>query len=193
MTRRDFLKAGAAAGIVAGGGLGAFYFGYEKAHRPSRSASACIGTGDEGSVLLGAHQSRNSSRSRAIADIRPYNQHRAFHGDYSSEAALKVRPGLMAKYGWKTEDEARQHVKVYGRLPRADRETQERRDRGGDHRPALAPARPGGHRRHEAGMHVITEKLMAHTVHECKEMARVAKRHGHPPGHGPPAALQHPL
>ena len=29
--RRDFLKAGAAAAAVAGGGLGAFYFGYEKA------------------------------------------------------------------------------------------------------------------------------------------------------------------
>ena len=26
----------------------------------------------------------------------------------------------------------------------------------------------------KAGLHVITEKLMAHSVHECKEMARVA-------------------
>ena len=27
---------------------------------------------------------------------------------------LSVRPGLMSKYGWKTEDEARKQVKVYG-------------------------------------------------------------------------------
>ena len=50
---------------------------------------------------------------RSIADIRPYNVWRAFHGDHSSDAALAARPGLMAKYGWKTEDEARRHVKVY--------------------------------------------------------------------------------
>ena len=29
-----------------------------------------------------------------------------------------------------------------------------------------------------AGLHVLTEKLMAHSVHECKEMARLAKRTG---------------
>ena len=37
-----------------------------------------------------------------------------FHGDVSSPNAQRVRPGLMAKYGWKTEDEARKQVKVYG-------------------------------------------------------------------------------
>ena len=49
----------------------------------------------------------------AIADVRPYNVHRAFHGDYYSETARADRCGLMTKYGCKTEDEARQHVKVY--------------------------------------------------------------------------------
>ena len=28
------------------------------------------------------------------------------------------------------------------------------------------------------GLHVLTEKLMGHTVHECKEMARAAKTVG---------------
>ena len=28
----------------------------------------------------------------------------------------------------------------------------------------------------KAGLHVLTEKLMGHSVHECKEMARVAER-----------------
>ena len=45
----------------------------------------------------------------------------------------------------------------------------------------------------QAGLHVITEKLMGHSVHECKEMARVAKHDRPAPGHRPPAALQHPL
>ena len=30
----------------------------------------------------------------------------------------------------------------------------------------------------QAGLHVITEKLMGHSVHECKEMARVAETTG---------------
>ena len=72
MSRRDFLKAGAAAGVVAGGGLGAFYFGYEKAlGTPVRVG--VIGTGDEGSVLIGASIPK-FLEVRAIADIRPYNR-----------------------------------------------------------------------------------------------------------------------
>ncbi|HQU46125.1 MAG TPA: hypothetical protein PK867_25150, partial [Pirellulales bacterium] len=89
-------------------GLGAFYYGYKKVENPVRIG--VIGTGDEGSVLLGAH-TPDYLNVVAIADIRPYNIHRAFHGD---PTALAARPGLMAKYGWKSEDEARKHVKVYG-------------------------------------------------------------------------------
>ena len=83
----------------------------------------------------------------AIADIRPYNVHRAFHGDHSSENALRVRCGLMTKYGWKSEDEARKHVKVYD---------QDYHDLLKDPDVEaviialpLAPARAGGHRGHE--------------------------------------------
>ena len=39
------------------------------------------------------------------------------------------------------------------------------------------------------GLHVLTEKLMGHTVHECKEMARVAAKSGVHLGHGASAAL----
>ena len=42
-----------------------------------------------------------------MSDIRPYNVHRAFHGDQSSETSASSGPGLMAKYGWKSEDEAK--------------------------------------------------------------------------------------
>ena len=53
VSRRDFLKATAATAAIAGGGVGAFYFGYEKAiGSPVRVG--VVGTGDEGSVLIGA-------------------------------------------------------------------------------------------------------------------------------------------
>src|SRR6185295_10672733 len=110
----------------------------------------------------------------AIADIRPYNIHRAFHGDHSSETILKIRTGLMKKYGWKSEDEARKHVKVYD----------------GDYKELLADKNveaviialplhlhaPAAIAAMQAGKHVLTEKLMGHSVHECKEMGRVAKQ-----------------
>jgi hypothetical protein len=87
------------------------YFGYEnKISDPLRVG--VIGTGDEGSVLLGA-VTPSFIQVKAICDIRPYNVWRAFHGDLSTPEANKARPGLMKKYDWKTEDEARKNVKVF--------------------------------------------------------------------------------
>ena len=106
---------------------------------------AVIGTGDEGSVLIGAITPGLSSRSSPSADIRPYNVHRAFHGDDTNENTKRGRPGLMTKYGWKTEDEASKNVKVYDDYKDM---LNNRRRRGRHHRPAAAPARPGGHRGH---------------------------------------------
>ncbi len=171
MSRRNFLAGGVLAGAVAGGGLGAFYYGYSKAHG-SPLRVGVIGTGDEGCVLLGA-VTPNVIEVRSIADIRPYNVWRAFHGD---QTALEPRPGLMTKYGWKTEDEARQHVKVY---TNGYQELIENAKADGVeaviialplhlHAPAAIAAM-------NAKLHVITEKLMGHSVHECKEMARVAR------------------
>jgi len=175
VSRRGFLKTGLAAGLVAGGGLGAFYFGYEKAHgEPVRVG--VIGTGDEGSVLIGAINPEYLQVT-SIADIRPYSIHRAFYGDHYSDAALAARCGLMTKYGWRTEDQARRHVKVYADW--RDLIAAERKNLDGViialplhlHAPAAIAAM-------KAGLHVLTEKLMGHSVRECKEMARVAKRTG---------------
>ena len=47
-----------------------------------------IGTGDEGSVLLGAINPKYIT-VKAIADVRPYNEWRAFFGDYYGETADK--------------------------------------------------------------------------------------------------------
>src|SRR5688500_12286106 len=103
--RRDFLKSTIAMGLVTGGGLGAMYFGYDKQPMGNPVRVGVIGTGDEGGVLIGA-LNPNYTECVAISDIRPYNVHRAFHGDWSSDVALEARPGLMKKYGWQTRDEA---------------------------------------------------------------------------------------
>ncbi|MEE8452810.1 MAG: Gfo/Idh/MocA family oxidoreductase [Thermoguttaceae bacterium] len=171
--RREFLKKGALAGAVAAGGLGTFYFGYG-ATLPDPVRVGVIGTGDEGNVLIGAI-STNFIDVRSIADIRPYNIHRAFHGDVYSPAALSARCGLMTKYGWKTEDAARKHVKVYG----AYQDLIDSAKADGIEAVIIAlplhlhaPAAVAAMR---AGLHVLTEKLMGHSVHQCKEMARVAE------------------
>jgi len=172
LTRRGFLKGGVAAGIVSGGSVGAFYFGYEASvGNPLRVG--VLGTGDEGSVLIGAINP-DYLEVKAIADIRPYNVHRAFHGDHYSEAALQARPGLMAKYGWKTEDEARKKVKVYADYSEL---IEQEKDLEAViialplhlHAPAAIAAM-------KAGLHVLTEKLMGQSVRQCKDMARVAEQ-----------------
>ena len=170
-----------AAGVVVGGGLGAFYFGYDKAvGSPLRVG--VIGTGDEGSVLLGAINPE-FIEVKSIADIRPYNVWRAFHGDHSSDdgAGRPARPDGQVRL----EDRGRGPPARQGLRPR------ERRLRGADqatprhdgieaviialplhlHAPAAIAAM-------KAGLHVLTEKLMAHSVHECKDMARVAEQTG---------------
>ena len=167
-TRRDFLKGSALSAALAGTGLGAAYFGYgAKVDRPLRVG--IIGTGDEGNVLIGALNPAYVEVV-AIADIRPYNIHRAFHGH---QAALAPRPGLMKIYGWSSEDEARKQVKVYT----------------GDYNELIDdPAVEGvivalplwlhdvaAIAAMRKGKHVLTEKLMGQTVGRCKEMARVAK------------------
>jgi len=168
-TRRDFLKKSLAATLVAGGSLGAFYYGYSSIKDPLRVG--VIGTGDEGSVLIGA-MNPSYLQVVAIADIRPYSVYRAFHG----EVAQPVRPGLMSVYGWDTEQEARKHVKVYT----------------GDYRElfkdpsveAVVIALPlhlhakAAIEAMLAGKHVLTEKLMGRTVAQCKEMARYADTTG---------------
>ena len=173
VTRRDFLSGTVAAGLATGAGLGSIYFGYgASVGDPLRVGF--IGTGDEGSVLIGAHNP-DYLKVVAIADIRPYNVFRAFHGDVSSPNAQRVRPGLMSKYGWKTEDEARKQVKVYGAYEEllADKNIE-----------AVVIALPlhlhaeAAIKAMRAGKHVLTEKLMGHSIHECKEMGRTARETG---------------
>jgi predicted dehydrogenase len=170
LVRRDLLKRGIKTDVRSGGGLGPLYYGYDATiSEPVRVG--VIGTGDEGSVLIGAINPKFIA-VKSIADIRPYNKWRAFHGDPCSPSAN--RPGLMSVYDWKTEAEAKQNVKVYDAYQ--DMIAHAKQD-GIEaviialplflHAPAAVAAM-------KAGLHVMTEKLMAHSVHECKEMARAA-------------------
>jgi predicted dehydrogenase len=175
-TRREFLATvGIVGGTAAAAGLGAKYFKYG-ASLDDRLRVGIIGTGDEGSVLIGA-LNPDYIDVVAIADIRPYSIYRAFHGDWYSPGAHAARPGLLQVYGkregWGNDDtKAKKHVKVftgdYHEL--LDYEPVE----------AVIIAAPL-HMHHpmaiaamRKGKHVLTEKLMAHDVGLCKEMCRVA-------------------
>ena len=169
-TRRGFLKGSVLGGTAAGATLGAVYFNYGSIGQ-DRLRVGIIGTGDEGGVLIGA-LNPDYIDVVAIADIRPYSIHRAFHGDNYSDGTIKARPGLMNVYGWESEDKARENVKVY-----TDKYEELLDDENVE---AVIIALPlwlhdvAAIKAMRAGKHVLTEKLMAHSVAQCKEMARVA-------------------
>ena len=172
VNRRDFLRGIVATGAVSGAGLGAAYFGYGKVKDPVRVA--VIGTGDEGNVLIGGCNPEYVE-VKAICDARPFGQHRAFNGDCSSPNALIRRPGLVRVAGYKDESEARRNVKVYDGsnggitacLDDPDIEAVIIALPLWLHAPVAAQAM-------EKGLHVLTEKLMAHDVAQCKVMSRMA-------------------
>ena len=178
MGRRDFLKHSAIAGAVAGGSLGGFYFGYQASVLDPVRVGV-IGTGDEGSVLIGAINP-DFIDVKSIADVRPYSVHRAFHGDWYSEGALKARPGLMKVYDWKTEAKARENVKVYGAEEGGYEGLIKNAKADGVEAVIIALPlhlhHPAAMMAMEHGLHVLTEKLMAHNIGQCKEMARAASR-----------------
>ena len=176
-TRREFLRNSVLVGGTAfGASLGANYFNYGLVD--DRLRVGIIGTGDEGGVLIGA-LNPDYIDVKAVADIRSYSTHRAFHGDWYSAGAHEVRPGLIEVYGWSGEDQAREKIKVF-------------EGESGDYKSLIDSASDLDIEAviialplhlHDAaaiyamqnGLHVLTEKLMAHSVAQCKEMARVAR------------------
>jgi predicted dehydrogenase len=172
-SRRDFLKEVTLAGAVAAGGFGAAYWGYGR-KLDDRLRVGIIGTGDEGNVLIGALNPEYID-VKAIADIRPYSQHRAFYGDLSSDGTMKARPGLCKVYGYTNRTEAEKDIKVYtdyeDLLAQDDIEAVIIALPLWLHHPAAVKAM-------RAGKHVLTEKLMGWDVAQCKEMARVAEAEG---------------
>lgn len=159
VTRRGFLV-GAAAAVPS---LGAAYFGYQSLNGDPVKVGF-IGTGDEGSVLLTQHPPAYMDIV-AVADLRESNRNRALIGDGNDN-----RVGLNKKLGRDTAAK----IKLYG-----------------DHREllekhpeieAVVIAVPLCQHAQvaidclKAGKHVLTEKLMAHTVRQCKEMILEARK-----------------
>jgi predicted dehydrogenase len=179
--RRDFLGLTIAGGGVAAAGAGAMYFGYDdqKLAITDPVRVGVIGTGDEGGVLIGALNPKYVN-CVAISEIRPYNVHRAFHGDWASDAAWEARPGLISKFGYVSEDEAKEKIKVYNDyhdlLKNEDVEMIIIALPLHLHASVAIEAMTA----HQRGwrkkpLHVLTEKLMAHNVAQCKAMGRVAE------------------
>jgi predicted dehydrogenase len=172
VTRREFLQGVVGAGVVTGAGLGAMYFGYGNVKDPVRVG--VIGTGDEGNVLIGGC-SPEYARIVAVADIRPFGIHRAFHGDVSSPIANAARPGIIQKQGYSSYEEAKKNVKVY------DQKDCIQKILDDDDVEAVIIAlplhlhAPVAVQAMKRGKHVLTEKLMAHNVAQCKAMARFSK------------------
>ena len=177
-TRRDFLLGTLATGVTTGAGLGSMYYGYgAKLEDPLRIG--IIGTGDEGNVLIGG-LNPDFVEVVAIADIRPYNIYRAFHGDFYSDNAKKARPGLYdvykEKHGWKNVQDAMDQIDVY------QDKYEELLER--DDIEAVIIALPlwlheiAAIKAMQAGKHVLTEKLMAQTIGQCKAMSRVSEETG---------------
>jgi len=157
VSRRAFMK-GAAAAVPS---LGAAYFGYNEI-KGDPVRVGFIGTGDEGSVLITQHPPAFMNIV-AIADLRPYNQKRAFEGDGN-----EARVGLINKLGADTAKK----IKVYKNHKEllADKDIE-----------AVVIAVPLNQHADlaieamRAGKHVLSEKLMAHNITQCKEMIKVSK------------------
>lgn len=160
LSRRGFLK-GLSAGAGAAAISPAVYFGY-KAMEGNPVRAALIGCGDEGGILVGAHNPEYI-KFVAICDIRPYNRDRIMEGD----PKVPLRPGFKKLYGAESKD-----IKVYSDYKKVleDKNVE-----------AVVIATPlSTHAKiaidaMKAGKHVLCEKLMAWNISQCKEMIKVAK------------------
>lgn len=163
VNRRTFLKGAGAVAV----GMGAVYFGYD-ALKGDPVRVGFIGTGDEGNILITQHP-KDYMQIVSIADIRPTNLQRAMRGDGNEH-----RIGLIEKL----DEEQAGKIAQYK-----------------DHRELIANAKKDGIEavviavplnQHapiameamEAGLHVLTEKLMAHNITECKQMIKKAEEKG---------------
>ncbi len=151
-TRRDMLKAAAAAPA-----LGAFYFGYKQLDRPAVRA-AIIGTGNEGCGAMIHEHNRDYIDFVGLCDIRPSQLERGLkefgkHKQYSAADVKKLR--RYADYKEMLADKDVEMIVIA--LPLWL------------HAPVAIEAL-------KAGKHVFTEKLMARTVGQCKEMCTTARK-----------------
>ena len=160
-TRRSVLKGGLAVGVTAG----ATVFGY-KSLEGERVRVGFIGTGDEGGVLMTEHP-KDYMQIVAVADLRPANLERAFKGDGND-----VRAGLNKILG---NDEAAKVQKFSNH-----KEMIAAKDELGLEAVIIAVPlsqhAPIAKEALDAGLHVLSEKLMANSIPACKEIIQIAKQ-----------------
>lgn len=162
LTRRGFMKSmGVGASVAAVSPL--VYYGYKAVGKPVNAA--LIGGGDEGGILVGAHNP-DFLKFVAVADIRPYNRERIMKGD----PKVPLRPGFNKLYGPESKD-----IAIYDDYKKIlDNKDIE----------AVVIATPlSTHAKiaidcMRAGKHVLCEKLMAWNISQCKKMIQVAKETG---------------
>jgi predicted dehydrogenase len=171
LDRRDFLKAGILGAGAAGGAAAAVYFGYQGVGDPVRAA--LIGGGDEGGVLVGEHNP-DFLQFVAVCDIRPSNMRRIFEGD----PKVPLRKGFKKVYGPRAEDKIEKFTDYEEMLrKRKDVEAIVIALPLHLHAPVAIKAMQIGAERGKP-IHVLSEKLMAWNIQQCKEMVRWAKKTG---------------
>ena len=175
LTRRGFMKSLAVAGGAVAVAAPAVYFGYKSIEgKPVKAV--LIGSGDEGGVLVGEHNPQYLEFV-AICDIRPSNMKRIFDG----EPKPSPRKGLNNVYGEKTA----QKIKRFNTYEGLMEELRKNKDIEAVvialplcmHAKAAIDAMKIGKERGKP-IHVLTEKLMAWNIKQCKQMIRTAKECG---------------
>ncbi len=152
VSRRDVLKAAAAVPA-----LGAFYFGYKDMGGKAAVKAAIIGTGDEGCQAMIRSHNRDYLNFVGYCDIRPSQQARAVKEFSNHKQYLPDDVKKLKSYATKKEMLEDPDVEIVViALPLWL------------HAPVAIEAM-------KAGKHVFTEKLMAHSIAECKEMCQVAR------------------
>ncbi len=166
--RRDFMKAGLAAGAVVPVSA-AVYYGYQSWKGNKAVKTALIGCGDEGNILVGDHNPE-FNEIVAVCDIRPTNLKRIYDG----EPTPSPRKGLNKLYG----EETAKKIAKYDTL---DKLLGDAKKLGLE---AVVIATPLN--THDviakacmdSGLHVLCEKLMARNIAKCKGMIKYAKDKG---------------
>lgn len=173
LTRRGFMKSLAVSGAAVAVATPAAYFGYKSiAGKPVKAV--LIGGGDEGGVLVGEHNPAYLEFV-AVCDIRPSNRKRIFEGE-----AKGLRKGLNKVYG--------NRVNKIKSLETYDAFIEELRNNKDIeavvialplcmHAKAAIDAMKVGKDRGKP-IHVLTEKLMAWNIKQCKQMIHTAKETG---------------
>jgi predicted dehydrogenase len=171
LSRRGFMKSLAISGAALAVATPAAYFGYKSvAGKPVKAV--LIGGGDEGGVLVGEHNPEYLEFV-AVCDIRPSNMKRIFEGD----PKVPLRKGFNKVYG----DRAKK-IKQLDTYDAFLEELEKNKDVEAVvialplvmHAKAAIDAMKIGQKRGKP-IHVLTEKLMAWNITQCKQMIRTAK------------------